>query len=120
MQFWITYENEFTHSFLPGVQEDFDFDDPMVVSSNYKIVVRYIAPDFDREVVKFIFEYHADTASEVGERREAISTTGESSTEYSLDGYITTAITLTAVQDKQLLLLVDVIIIIIILMLELP
>jgi plastocyanin len=30
---------------------------------------------------------HADTASEVGERREATSTTDESATEYSLDGY---------------------------------
>ena len=38
-------------------------------------------------VVEFIFEYHADTASEVGERREATSVTKESSTEYSLDGY---------------------------------
>jgi hypothetical protein len=72
---------------LAGVQEDFGFDDPMVVSSNYKMVVRYIAPDFNREVVEFIFEYYADTASEVGERREATSTTGESSTEYSVDAY---------------------------------
>jgi hypothetical protein len=47
---WITPENEFTHSFLAGVQEDFDFDDLMVVSGNYKMIVRYIAPDFDREV----------------------------------------------------------------------
>ena len=51
------------------------------------MVVRYIAPDLDREVLEFIFEYHADSASEVGERREATSTTDESTREYSLDGY---------------------------------
>ncbi len=38
-------------------------------------------------VVEFIFEYPADTVSEVGERREATSTTNESTTEYLLDGY---------------------------------
>ncbi len=83
----ITPENRFTHSFLAGVQEEFDFDDPMVVRGGYTMIVRYIAPDFQTEVVEFIFEYNGNTASAIGERTEAASSTGESLAQYALEGY---------------------------------
>lgn len=83
----ITPENRFTHSFLAGVQEEFDFDDPMVVRGDYTMIVRYIAPDFQTEVVEFIFEYNGNTASAIGERTEAASNTGESLAQYELEGY---------------------------------
>lgn len=83
----ITPENRFTHRFLAGVQEEFDFDDPMVVSGDYKMIVRYIAPDFQTEVVEFIFEYNGNTGSAIGERTEAASNIGESLGQYELEGY---------------------------------
>ena len=77
----VATDNRFTHSFVAGVQEEFDFE-PMVTSGNYRMVVGYITPDFDREVVEFIFEYNTTTApaSETRERREATTTTNTSLT----------------------------------------
>lgn len=83
----ITPENRFTHSFLAGVQEEFDFDDPMVARGNYMMIVRYIAPDFQTEVVEFIFEYNGNTGSVLGERTEAASNTGEFLAQQAPEGY---------------------------------
>ncbi|MDQ3851413.1 MAG: hypothetical protein M3299_01100 [Thermoproteota archaeon] len=53
----VTSDNRFTHSFVAGEQEEeFDFE-PMETSGNYRMIVSYFTPDFDREVVEFVFEY---------------------------------------------------------------
>jgi hypothetical protein len=54
----VSADNTFTYSFVAGVQEEFDFDEPMVTSGNYRTVVSYITPDFDREVVELTFVYN--------------------------------------------------------------
>jgi plastocyanin len=86
----INPENRFMHSFLAGVQEDFDFDDPMDVSGNYKMIVRYIAPDFDTEVIEYIIEYIANTTTSLELEDgggEVPDSTEELLTEYALEGY---------------------------------
>jgi hypothetical protein len=42
----ITADNTFTYSFVAGVQEEFDSNEPMVTSGNYRMIVSYITPDF--------------------------------------------------------------------------
>lgn len=66
----VTPDNGCTHSFVAGVQEEFDFDEPIVTSGNYKMVVSYITPDFDREVVEFIFEYNTTTTHQKQKKQE--------------------------------------------------
>lgn len=69
----VSANNEFTHSFVAGVEEEtgllslFDIDEPMVTSGNYRMIVSYSPPGADRQQeVEFIFEYNsASTAAEL-------------------------------------------------------
>src|SRR5215218_6736730 len=67
----VTADNTFTYSFVAGGQqkEQFDIDEPMVTSSNYRMVLTYFAPGDppdDTEQVELVFEYNAisDTISD--------------------------------------------------------
>jgi hypothetical protein len=66
----VTANNEFTHRFVAGVEEEptflefFDIDEPMVTSGNYRMIVSYTPPSTDRQQqVEFIFEYNATSAA---------------------------------------------------------
>jgi len=56
--------NTFTYSFVAGGQEEeeqFDIDEPMVTSGNYRMVLTYFAPGDpldDMEQVELVFEYN--------------------------------------------------------------
>src|SRR5215211_3380518 len=67
----VTADNTFTYSFVAGGQqeEQFDIDEPMVTSGNYRMVLTYFAPGDppdDTEQVELVFEYNAisDTISD--------------------------------------------------------
>jgi PKD repeat protein len=71
----VTEDNTFTYSFVAGEQEEFDIDQPMVASGNYRMVVSYITLDLDREVVELTFAYN--TAVTLQAEPEAITTTNQ-------------------------------------------
>src|SRR5215216_4575598 len=54
--------NTFTYSFVAGGQqeEQFDIDEPMVTSGNYRMVLTYFAPGdpLDKEQVELVFGYN--------------------------------------------------------------
>src|SRR5829696_938375 len=68
----VTADNTFTYSFVAGGQqeEQFDIDEPMVTSGNYRMVLTYFAPGDppdDTEQVELVFEYNnaiSDTISD--------------------------------------------------------
>src|SRR5215211_507294 len=68
----VTADNTFTYSFVAGGQEEeeqFDIDEPMVTSGNYRMVLTYFLPGDppdDMEQVELVFEYNAisDTISD--------------------------------------------------------
>jgi PKD repeat protein len=60
----VTANNTFTYSFVAGVQEEFDIDEPMVTSGNYRMIVTYITLDLDTEVVQLTFAYNAALPAE--------------------------------------------------------
>src|SRR5919205_2056358 len=60
----VTADNTFTYSFVAGVQGEFDIDEPMVTSGSYRMIVTYITPDLDTEVVQLTFAYNAALPSE--------------------------------------------------------
>jgi hypothetical protein len=68
----VTADNTFTYSFVAGGQkeEQFDIDEPMVTSGNYRMVLTYFAPGDppdDMEQVELVFEYNnaiSDTISD--------------------------------------------------------
>jgi hypothetical protein len=55
----IAADNTFTYSFVAGEQGEFDLDDPMVTSGNYRTVVTYSPPSDNSviEEVELVFEY---------------------------------------------------------------
>jgi hypothetical protein len=58
----VTEDNTFTYSFVAGEQEEeeFDIDEPMVASGNYRMVLTYFPPSddpLDIERVQLVFEY---------------------------------------------------------------
>ena len=58
----VTADNTFTYSFVAGVQEEFDIDEPMLVRGNYRMVLTYLPPGEspdDPEQVELVFEYNA-------------------------------------------------------------
>jgi hypothetical protein len=60
----VTADNTFTYSFVAGGQqeEQFDIDEPMVTSGNYRMVLTYLLPGDpldDMEQVELVFEYNA-------------------------------------------------------------
>src|SRR5829696_6915078 len=58
----VTADNTFTYSFVAGGQqeEQFDIDEPMVTSGNYRMVLTYFAPGdpLDKEQVELVFGYN--------------------------------------------------------------
>ncbi|MDQ3888587.1 MAG: hypothetical protein M3251_04865, partial [Thermoproteota archaeon] len=62
----VTADNTFTYSFVAGEQEEeFDIDEPMVASGNYRMVLTYFPPSdgndlLDIEQVQLVFEYDDD------------------------------------------------------------
>ena len=59
----VTADNTFTYSFVAGEQEEeFDIDEPMVTSGNYRMVLTYFPPGdddpLDMERVELVFEYN--------------------------------------------------------------
>src|SRR5215207_6367820 len=59
----VTADNTFTYSFVAGGQEEeeqFDIDEPMVTSGNYRMVLTYFAPGdpLDKEQVELVFGYN--------------------------------------------------------------
>ena len=83
----VTADNTFTYSFVAGGQqeEQFDIDEPMVTSGNYRMVLTYFAPGDpvdDMEQVELVFEYNnaiSDTISDTAASPEAaavVVTTG--------------------------------------------
>jgi hypothetical protein len=59
----ISADNIFTYSFVAGEQEQFDPDEPMTTSGNYRMIVSYITPDFDNEAVELTFAYNANAGA---------------------------------------------------------
>jgi hypothetical protein len=59
----VSANNTFTYSFVAGEQEEFDLDEPMVTSGNYRIILIYFPPADppDMERVELVFEYNAIT-----------------------------------------------------------
>src|ERR671914_1732128 len=62
----VTADNTFTYSFVAGEeqqqpQQEFDIDEPMVISGNYRIILTYFPPGdddpLDVERVQLVFEY---------------------------------------------------------------
>jgi hypothetical protein len=70
----VTADNTFTYSFVAGEeqqqpQQEFDIDEPMVISGNYRIVLTYFPPGdgepLDVERVELVFEYDDDNNNDV-------------------------------------------------------
>jgi hypothetical protein len=59
----VNSENTFTYSFVAGQQEQFDLNEPMVMSGSYRVVVTYFPSDdpLDKEQVELVFGYDAIT-----------------------------------------------------------
>jgi plastocyanin len=78
----VTADNTFTYSFIAGEQEDFDPNEPMETSGNYRVVATYFPPgdDFETEQVELVFEYDATAiiASDTGEGGAEPTTTFQS------------------------------------------
>src|ERR687896_2551044 len=59
----VAADNTFTYSFVAGEQRQFDIDEPMVTSGNYRMVLTYFPPGdpLGMERVELVFEYNAIT-----------------------------------------------------------
>jgi plastocyanin len=70
--------NTFTFSFVAGDEENFDSDEPVVESGDYRTVVTYFenSGDFDIYDVEFPFEYSAPTVEPLIRREGASGATG--------------------------------------------
>jgi hypothetical protein len=69
----VTADNTFTYSFVAGGQqeEQFDIDEPMVTSGNYRMVLTYFAPGDpvdDMEQVELVFEYNNAISGTISDR----------------------------------------------------
>src|SRR5215207_1454641 len=70
----VTADNTFTYSFVAGGQEEeeqFDIDEPMVTSGNYRMVLTYFAlgdPVDDMEQVELVFEYNNAISGTISDR----------------------------------------------------
>src|SRR5215212_9580804 len=79
----VTADNTFTYSFVAGGQEEeqFDADEPMVTSGNYRMVLTYFAPSDpvdDMEQVELVFEYN-NAISDTAATREGVAAVTTSS-----------------------------------------
>src|SRR5919106_2414955 len=68
----VTADNTFTYSFVAGEeqpQQEFDIDEPMVISGNYRIILTYFPPGdgepLDVERVQLVFEYNNNNNNDV-------------------------------------------------------
>ena len=78
----VTADNTFTHSFVAGEQEEFETDEPMETSGNYRVVATYFPPGegFETEEVELVFAYDgtATTAGDTGGEGAGPTTTFQS------------------------------------------
>ena len=80
----VTADNTFTYSFVAGEeqqqpQQEFDIDEPMVISGNYRIILTYFPPGdddpLDVERVQLVFEYDDDNDDDGNDTTTTISDT---------------------------------------------
>ena len=80
----VTADNTFTYSFVAGEeqqqpQQEFDIDEPMVISGNYRIILTYFPPGdddpLDVERVELVFEYDDDNDDDGNDTTTTISDT---------------------------------------------
>ena len=78
----VTADNTFTYSFVAGEeqpQQEFDIDEPMVISGNYRIILTYFPPGdddpLDVERVELVFEYNNNDDDDDGNDTTTISDT---------------------------------------------
>src|SRR5918996_406416 len=80
----VTADNTFTYSFVAGEeqqqpQQEFDIDEPMVISGNYRIILTYFPPGdddpLDVERVQLVFEYDDNNDVDDGNDTTTISDT---------------------------------------------
>ena len=80
----VTADNTFTYSFVAGEeqqqpQQEFDIDEPMVISGNYRIILTYFPPGdddpLDVERVQLVFEYDDDNNDDGNDTTTTISDT---------------------------------------------
>src|SRR5918997_2776081 len=81
----VTADNTFTYSFVAGEeqqqqpQQEFDIDEPMVISGNYRIILTYFPPGdddpLDVERVELVFEYDDDNNDDGNDTTTTISDT---------------------------------------------
>src|ERR687892_2277977 len=80
----VTADNTFTYSFVAGEeqqqpQQEFDIDEPMVISGNYRIILTYFPPGdddpLDVERVDLVFEYDDNNDVDDGNDTTTISDT---------------------------------------------
>src|ERR687896_828484 len=80
----VTADNTFTYSFVAGEeqqqpQQEFDIDEPMVISGNYRIILTYFPPGdddpLDVERVELVFEYDDDDDDDGNDTTTTISDT---------------------------------------------
>jgi hypothetical protein len=74
----VTADNTFTYSFVAGEQEEeeFDIDEPMVASGNYRMVLTYFPPSddlLDIERVQLVFEYDNNNDAAISDTATAAS-----------------------------------------------
>ena len=80
----VTADNTFTYSFVAGEeqqqpQQEFDIDEPMVISGNYRIILTYFPPGdddpLDVERVQLVFEYDDDNNNNDDDGNDTTTTT---------------------------------------------
>src|ERR687896_1894485 len=80
----VTADNTFTYSFVAGEeqqqpQQEFDIDEPMVISGNYRIILTYFPPGdddpLDVERVELVFEYDDNNDDDGNDTTTTISDT---------------------------------------------
>src|SRR5918995_1471725 len=62
----VAIDNIFTYSFVAGEQKEFDIDEPMVASGNYRMILTYFPPGDDplsMERVELVFGYNVITGA---------------------------------------------------------
>jgi hypothetical protein len=85
----VTADNTFTYSFVAGEeqqqpQQEFDIDEPMVISGNYRIILTYFPPGdddpLDVERVQLVFEYDDDNNNDVDDGNDTTTISDTSTT----------------------------------------
>jgi hypothetical protein len=75
----VAVDNTFTYGFVAGEQKQFDIDEPMVTSGNYRMVLTYFPPGdpLDMERVELVFEYNVIADAEEPEGGAGVTTSSQ-------------------------------------------